>query len=59
MIKHFKEFFVCPHCGRERVSKEELPQYKGKFCGCCGKNITNALAEALAEMMEIDHNSGA
>jgi len=50
MSKYFKEFFVCPHCGKERISKEELFHHGGTYCGRCGKNIASALAEALAEM---------
>lgn len=50
MNKHFKEFFVCPYCGKVCISREELLQYDGNYCMKYGKDITNVLSETLAEM---------
>lgn len=51
MNQYFKEYFVCPHCGKPIVSKIEINAYiigHGDYCSKCGKNIADALAEATA-----------
>lgn len=47
----YKEFLVCPHCGRAIVKKEDAKEYakEARFCGGCGKNIASTFAEVLAE----------
>ena len=50
---HFKEFFVCPHCGAARIEKSEVEKSIENgidYCTGCGKKIADALLEALAEI---------
>lgn len=49
----FKDFFICPHCGRPLYSKEGLLDAIKDgtvYCTQCGEKIASALMEALAEM---------
>lgn len=55
MNQHFKEYFVCPHCQSPQTLKNELKEHIDageRYCGVCGKEIANALTEALAKTGE-------
>ncbi len=56
MENYFKQFFVCPYCDKPLVGIDELANYMGnepRYCSKCGKEIANALTEALADIKKI------
>ena len=45
-----KEYLLCPHCNDPIVAKSEIEkaiENGTNFCGYCGKEISNTLANAL------------
>lgn len=44
----FKEFFVCPNCGRVLCGKEDIENFTNNYCGNCGYELASAKEEALA-----------
>lgn len=52
-MQHFKEFFVCPHCGKPVISKEyflsPLPSMCVGACSGCGGSLIEAHEEAIED----------